>query len=652
MALESGTYISDLVNSNPASTDQKSKGDDHIRLIKSTLKATFPSINGAVTATQAEINKLVGATITTAELNNLHGVTSSTAELNLLDGATVTTAEINYLAGVTSVIQAQINTKSAKAGETYTGSHNFSGASGVTLPAATSIGSVSAAEILFLDGVTSAIQAQFSAMDAAKADIAGETYLGVHNFSAVTSITVPTRSVGTSGAYAASVDFVNASLISANASLPGQVGNAGKFMKTDGTNPSWAYVMAYIAKSAGFTAVAGDSGSMFDCTGTWTLAIAASSTLGPSWYCYIRNAGSGVITIDPNSSETIGGSATYSIYPGHFALVQSNGSVLRVGFDAGPRQTRLPIFSQASAAMAGVSVLEDIALPAVSTLLSATDKVIYSNGLFIASGITEANVSTSPDGQTWTLRAMPSSAYWNVDSNGSDRFIAVVNNATTTAKSTNGTTWTSGTALPAAAGSGKSRPVFNGNTALVLGSSTNCFTSADNGTSWSASQTLPADSVTHPFSVGGLFVIFTSSTTYYTSATGATGSWTSRTLPVTPVTAQTHKNVDGDLLIRDSDTGTPMYKTTNGINWASCGVNVPSASAYAVLNGVPALFVTTFPGAKTYHNGAWVQRISTAASDPISQAKNGSGVVCFASGAANISRYDPSATTPTAIFEG
>ena len=56
MALESGTYISDLVITNPASTDSKSEGDNHLRLIKSAIKATFPNITGEVTATQAQIN--------------------------------------------------------------------------------------------------------------------------------------------------------------------------------------------------------------------------------------------------------------------------------------------------------------------------------------------------------------------------------------------------------------------------------------------------------------------------------------------------------------------------------------------------------------------------------------------------------------------
>ena len=113
MALESGTYINSLNTSNPASTDGLSQADDHLRLVKSTVKATFPNVTGAVTATHTELNLIDGVTATTAELNILDGVTSTTAELNILDGVTATTAELNYTDGVSSNIQTQLNAKQA-----------------------------------------------------------------------------------------------------------------------------------------------------------------------------------------------------------------------------------------------------------------------------------------------------------------------------------------------------------------------------------------------------------------------------------------------------------------------------------------------------------------------------------------------------------
>lgn len=61
MALESTTYISGLVVTNPTSSDNISDGDNHIRLLKSTVKATFPNVAGAVTGTHSAINSAVTA---------------------------------------------------------------------------------------------------------------------------------------------------------------------------------------------------------------------------------------------------------------------------------------------------------------------------------------------------------------------------------------------------------------------------------------------------------------------------------------------------------------------------------------------------------------------------------------------------------------
>lgn len=56
MALETATYITDLVATNPLGSDQKSTLDDHARLTKSVLKNSFPNISGAVTATHTQLN--------------------------------------------------------------------------------------------------------------------------------------------------------------------------------------------------------------------------------------------------------------------------------------------------------------------------------------------------------------------------------------------------------------------------------------------------------------------------------------------------------------------------------------------------------------------------------------------------------------------
>lgn len=59
MPLETATYISDLNASNPiGATDPLSSADDHLRLLKATIKASFPGVTGAVNSTQGQLNLL------------------------------------------------------------------------------------------------------------------------------------------------------------------------------------------------------------------------------------------------------------------------------------------------------------------------------------------------------------------------------------------------------------------------------------------------------------------------------------------------------------------------------------------------------------------------------------------------------------------
>jgi len=67
----------------------------------------------------------------------------------------VSATELAFVDGVTSAIQTQLDAKAALAGPTFTGT--------VTLPSTTAIGTVSSTEIGYVDGVTSAIQTQLDA---------------------------------------------------------------------------------------------------------------------------------------------------------------------------------------------------------------------------------------------------------------------------------------------------------------------------------------------------------------------------------------------------------------------------------------------------------------------------------------------------------
>jgi len=96
MALESGTYISQLNSSNPTTSDDVAEGDDHLRLIKAVLKNQFSGLTGttAISSSEAELNVLDGIAsgLTAAELSILDGVTATAAELNYLDITTLGTS--------------------------------------------------------------------------------------------------------------------------------------------------------------------------------------------------------------------------------------------------------------------------------------------------------------------------------------------------------------------------------------------------------------------------------------------------------------------------------------------------------------------------------------------------------------------------------
>jgi len=113
MALESTTYIDGLVTTNPTGTDPRSQGDDHIRLVKSTIRSTFPNVAGAMTATHTELNLIDGYTGTTAELNYNDIPTLGTVEAS----KTVTADAV----GITKKLKTQEQTEIVNAVGTVSG---------------------------------------------------------------------------------------------------------------------------------------------------------------------------------------------------------------------------------------------------------------------------------------------------------------------------------------------------------------------------------------------------------------------------------------------------------------------------------------------------------------------------------------------------
>ena len=72
--------------------------------------------------------------------------------------------------------------------------------------------------------------------------------------------------------------------------------------------------------------ISAQRGSHFEATNTITLDLLTATSATSGFMISLRNAGSGVITIDPNGSETINGASTLTLQAGFFALIIYDGS--------------------------------------------------------------------------------------------------------------------------------------------------------------------------------------------------------------------------------------------------------------------------------------------------------------------------------------
>ena len=210
----------------------------------------------------SELATLDGITARTAELNKLYGATLSTAELNILAGALITTTELNSLQGVTSGVQGQLDTKAPLSSPVLTGTP-----------------------------------------------------------------TTPTAPPGTNNSQIASTAFVIQQAF--QTALPVQI-NDGVLRVLTSLNGTAAWGSSGIVRSARTSNTvlgSADSGTLIDITsGTFTQTFTASATLGSGWYCWMRNSGTGDITLDPSGLETIDGLTTFVMYPGEARLIVCTGS--------------------------------------------------------------------------------------------------------------------------------------------------------------------------------------------------------------------------------------------------------------------------------------------------------------------------------------
>ena len=83
-------------------------------------------------------------------------------------------------------------------------------------------------------------------------------------------------------------------------------------------------VRAVASKSANYTATASDG--LLLCTGTFTVTLPAAATVGAAFTLVVKNASTGVITVDGNASETIDGAPTITVPANDAVILVSDAS--------------------------------------------------------------------------------------------------------------------------------------------------------------------------------------------------------------------------------------------------------------------------------------------------------------------------------------
>lgn len=368
MPLETASYVAGLVSTNPTPTDPKSFGDDHLRLIKATLQNSFAGFPGMVIVTGSEAQ---GATVSdytvtvsptpsayTASMLVAFKAThanagAATVQINALgtkpllavDGTALKLGDIENGGVVvafydgTSFYLVSGNDRADRNGDTYSGTHDFTGATPKVPTQAVGDNSTKAASTAYVDSTFAPLASPVLTGDPkAPTPTAGDNdtsiattafAMNMQSPAFVGAPTAPTAAPGTNTTQLATTAFVVQQAFSA--ALPAQTGHSGQFLKTDGTTASWVVVpppsVIRSARTSNTILAATDVTTLIDITsGTFTQTFTAAATLGNGWYCWIRNSGTGDITLDPNGSETIDGVASFIMYPGEARIVICDGA--------------------------------------------------------------------------------------------------------------------------------------------------------------------------------------------------------------------------------------------------------------------------------------------------------------------------------------
>ena len=103
--------------------------------------------------------------------------------------------------------------------------------------------------------------------------------------------------------------------------------------------------------NSNYTAGENDRAKMYVWTGAGgTLALPSAPAVGDNWFMYLRNEGSGAVSVEPAGTPTINGSSTLSFQPGDSAVIATDGANF---FTVGLGQQAIFAFDYTSINVAG-----------------------------------------------------------------------------------------------------------------------------------------------------------------------------------------------------------------------------------------------------------------------------------------------------------
>jgi hypothetical protein len=259
--------------------------------------------------------------------------------------------------------------------------------------AGTALGAVTATELGYVDGVTSAIQTQIDAKEA----------------------TLPSQT-GNSGKYLTTNGTAKSWGTVSQYALPSQTGNSGKYLTTNGTAESWGTVTLPT---------------------TWTYRQTLGGSINQIAYngsnLYVAVGGSGRLYSSPDAITWTSRTSNFSTTTIQ-SVAYGNGTWVAVGASG-----------KISSSTDGITWTARTANVSTNFLRS----VIYANSLFVAVGFGAnggtGGITTSTDGITWTQRSTPTTSSPSLEdvAYGGGYYVAVGSwNTNNGYYSTNGTSWT------------------------------------------------------------------------------------------------------------------------------------------------------------------------------------------------------------------